>query len=102
MQPFITFRDLNNDGELCYYILQREFPHYIGRISETPKMDAIASVPITAHKLWIIYNGVLSGNYIPAKMGVMDEVKKVFQGMSDWYYAHRVIPNPKKYKKLAF
>jgi len=101
MEPFITFRDKNNSGELCYYILQREFPHYIGLISETPNLKALACVPITSHNLWVIHNGVLAGNYIPAQRDVMDEIKKVFQGMSDWYYAHRVIPNPKKYKKLA-
>lgn len=100
MSPFITFRDTDKSGALQYYILQRDFPHYIGRISERPEVSLIEPTMVPNYKLFIIFGGVLQGNFLPAHSGIEDELKGVFQKMADFYY-RRILEDPKRYKKWA-
>ena len=102
MSPFITFRDIDKEGNLSYFILQRQWPHYVGIITDKHSVDALASANITSHSLYVRFYGVLEGHFVPAHRGVQEEIKEVFQKMADWYYKHRVIPNPKRFKKWAY
>lgn len=99
---YITYRDNDENGELQYYILQREFPHYIGLISTYPKDSLIPSIQITNYYLWVIFNGSLRGNLIPGYKSISEDIKFVLNDMATWYYAYRIIPNEKKYKKFKY
>jgi hypothetical protein len=97
MQPFITFREMDESGQLRYYILQREHPHFIGEICYHPSGIAPAQIP--SHELWICFRGTLQGFVLPARTTVFEELYGVLTKMCDWFYANRISPNPKKYAK---
>ena len=99
MSPFITYRDIE-EGELQYYILQREFPHYVGIISTYPKTNFIESMPVTGYNLWIIFDGTIKGSVIPSYKNVYVDITSALNEMSNWYYANRIVPQEKKYKKF--
>lgn len=99
MSPFITFKDLDTKGEMQYFILQREYPHYCGRIAYYPTGGAICEVPITGHNLYVSFSGVLRGNFVPAYPKVEEEISVIFHAMALWFYENRVLKEPKRYKK---
>lgn len=101
MSPFITFKDYSANGELEYYILQRDYPHYLGKISYYPSGEPICQVPVTAHHLYVTFAGVLRGNYIPAHQGVEKEIDAVFNAMALWFYSERIMKDQRRYKKWA-
>lgn len=101
MNPYVTFRDADKEGELQYYILQRTYPHYLGRIDYFPSMDPLCQVPISGHHLYVSFCGVLRGNYVPAQKGVETEILAVLEDMALWFYSNRIVNEPKKYKKWA-
>jgi len=100
MTKYITFREKDDKGELQYYILQRDFPHYVGLISNAPKESVLMQAPIAGHYLWVVFSGTLRGNMIPAYQEIYKEIESVFTNMSEWYYINRIKPNEKKYKKF--
>lgn len=102
MQKYITFKDFNNVGELNYFILQRDFPHYLARISTFPNDIIVPSIPITNYYLWIVFNGTLRGNLIPSHKNTLEDIKFVINDMAIWYYANHIVPNEKKYKKFKY
>lgn len=99
MNPFITYRDVNEKGELLYFILQKEFPHYQTVLSEQPIKVFVNAIPISAHRLWLVFSGVLRGQMIPSYQDVDKEIIGVMQNMADWFYENRILGNDKKYKK---
>lgn len=101
MSRFITFRESSKDEELQYFILQKAFPHYMGRISDYPPERSLLKVPIANYRLWIIFNGTLRGNVIPSFVDVYKEIENVFYDMADWYYHARIENNKKKYNKWS-
>lgn len=104
MQPleYISYRENDEDGELQYYILQRDFPHYIGLISTYPKDSIVPSIQITNYYLWVVFNGSLRGSLIPGYKNIEKDIKFVLNDMAIWYYAYRIVPNEKKYKKFKY
>ncbi len=101
MTQYITFRDVDSNNELCYFILLRKWPYYIGKVIPYYQPDAIAIANVPAHSLWVVYDGVIEGRYFPSNGAMKDELKEVFQKMAEWYYANRILTNPKKFKKWA-
>lgn len=101
MSPFVTFMDEDKTGELQYYILQREFPHFVGLIAHQKAESTLTQQPILGYNLWIIFAGTIRGNFIPSYQNIQKEVDAVFLEMSNWFYQHRVLANPKKYKKYV-
>jgi hypothetical protein len=101
MNPFVTFKDTDKKGELQYYILQREYPHYVGQITYYPSGEAICQVPVSGHNLYVTFAGVLRGNYIPAYPKVNEEITAITHAMALWFYSKRVAIDPKRYKKWA-
>jgi hypothetical protein len=99
MSPFVTFKDLDNSGVMQYYILQRDYPHYLGRIAYYPTGGSICEVPVSGHNLYVSFNGTIRGNFIPAYPKVEEEITAVFHAMALWFYANRIVPDPKRYKK---
>ena len=102
MSPYITYRELDNAGELQYYILQRDFPHYIGLISTYPKENIILPIQITGYYLWVNFDGTLRGDLIPNYRNISEDIKFVINEMAIWYYANRIVPKHKKYKKFKY
>ena len=102
MQRYVTFRDTDNEGELQYYILQRDFPHIVAKITTYPVENKLSYTQITGYYLWITLTGTLRGDFIPNYVNILEEIKFVIEDMSIWYYENRIIPNEKKYKKFKY
>lgn len=101
MSPFITFKDLDGSGVMQYYILQRDYPHYVGRIAYYPTGGSICEVPITGHNLYVSFAGVLRGHFVPVYPKVEEEINVVFHAMALWFYTNRIVVDPKRYKKWS-
>lgn len=97
---FITFREENNEGDLCYYILQKNHPHYVGKIVNYPIEGAIVNMPLPEYNLWVTYAGVLEGRFVPGYKEVEADIESMFSQMAEWYYHYRIKTNPKKYIKF--
>lgn len=100
--PYITFREADSEGINQYYVLQKEFPHYVGRIDTTPIDNAFLQVPIAGHNLWLTFAGCLRGNMIPVYDGADKEREHIYQMMATWFYQNRILKEPKKYNKWKF
>ena len=100
MTPYITYRDIDERGELQYYILQRDFPHFIGVISPIPKMEFIPAIAISNYNLWVVFNWTLRGRMIPSYKEIEKEIVQQMSNMAEWYYENRILIEPKKYKKF--
>lgn len=100
MTPYITFRETDDKGELQYYILQREFPHYIGVVKSMPEATTWVNAPVAGHYLWVCFAGTLRGNMVPAFPDFHKEMESVFTSMAEWYYLNRIKGNEKKFKKF--
>lgn len=99
MNPFITFRDTASNGGLQYYILQRTWPHYLGVLTMIPIEKVLINMPIAGYQLYITFDGVLQGNYVPGHKDVYEEIQSVFTEMARWYLDKRIMIDEKKYKK---
>lgn len=99
MKPFITFRDNDKEGNLQYYILQRDFPHFIGVISSVP-VSGTWQHPIAGHHLWVVFNGTLRGNSIPNYRDISVEIDVVLSNMAVWFHAERILLDEKRFKKF--
>ncbi len=98
MIPFITYREPDEENRLCFYILQKAFPHYVGLLVSSPRENGLVNAPIPGYKLWITYAGCLHGNFFPGHSTAIAEVNQVFNLMAEWYYVNRIKIQPKKYK----
>jgi len=99
-QPFLTYRETDNDGVLQYYILQKEWPHYSGMVVTDPYFKTILKIPIAGYNMYVSFNGVLRGRCIPILKGEDKEMLVVLQNMGSWFFDNRILPNPSKYKKF--
>jgi len=99
MKPFITFREEDEQGELQYYILQKAFPHYLGRIVSQKLESNLMQKPVSGYNLYVVFNGSLRGNLVPAFKDVYEEIENVFHAMADYFYRERILKEEKKYQK---
>lgn len=99
MNRYITFRDNDSNGKLQYYILQRDFPHYVGIISLAPISGAMCCSPVSGYNLFIVFAGVLRGDYLPAYSGMKQDIENVFNDMAAWYFDQRIRVNERRYEK---
>lgn len=100
MTRYITFRDVDFNGNLQYCILQRDFPHFIAVTSEIPITHIVEPLPITGYNLFLVFQGTLRGiSTIPAYANIIEEIKVILTDMGRWYYDERILSDPKKYKK---
>lgn len=101
MQPFISYRENNETGILCYYILQKKHPHYIGIVSVGKLDTVLSSVPIAGYNLYVNFDGVLeSKSFIPSYKDVLVDIELSMGRMGDWFLNNRIIPDAKKYQKF--
>lgn len=99
MSPYITFRELNN-GKLEYYILQKAFPHYVGRLSTNQYEEALFKSEMPGYAMIIVLEGTLRGAAIPNYRDVADEIQSCLQNMAAWFWAERIQENQKKFEKF--
>lgn len=99
MSPYVTYKDTDKKGNLQFYILQRDFPHYVGYLSYFPVEGALAQIPISGHNIWVVFGGTLRGNYVPSYSDVILQIEITMQFMATWFYENRILPDQKRYKK---
>lgn len=102
MSPYISFRDTDKEGNLRYYILQRNHPNYLALVSEKPYPESLFCMTVPGYNLWVVFSGTLLGFYIPMYFGVDKEIQGVFTEMTDWFLRERILKEPKKYKKWHY
>jgi len=100
MIPYITYREIDSEGRLCYYILQKQFPHYKGIIALGKLENALSSAPIAGYKMYVNFNGTLRGNLIPSYNDVMKEIDIIMEDMAIWFLNNRILADQKKYSKF--
>ena len=98
--PFLTYRELDSGGRLCYYILQKAFPHYKGIISVGVLEEALSSCPVMGYNLYVNFSGCLQGNILPAYQDALKEINHVMFEMATWFLYKRVLIDEKKYNKF--
>lgn len=98
--PFITYREQNEDGLLCYYILQKQFPYYLGIVSVGQLPESLASSPVGNYNLYVNFHGNISGNYVPNYKDVIVDISACMWDMANWFYENRVRTQPAKYAKF--
>lgn len=99
-QSFITYREENETGLLCYYIVQKAHPHYCAIVSVGPLTDRLSSVPVGGYNLYVNFNYCLRGHYVPSYNDVMDEISAVMWQMSNWFLINRVLTDQRRYSKF--
>ena len=50
MIPFATYRELVN-GQLEYFLVQKDYPHFLGRIVTAPIAKALVNEPVAGYNL---------------------------------------------------
>ena len=98
--PYLTFRDKDKNGDLQYYILQREQPHYVGIIKTAPSETAIVQHAVPGYHLWVVYSGVLRGNYIPSSKQQVFDLENIYMNMAMWFVTERIHDEEKRFKKF--
>ncbi len=97
--PFLTYRE--KDGDILgYFILQKAFPHFCGKLVGYPVEGAIINTPIAGYNFYVTFNGTIRGNMIPNYRDVEDEIKNVFEAMALWYLHNIIEKNEKLYSKF--
>lgn len=96
---YITYREEYN-GELCYFILQKAFPNFVGRVVNYPVEGALANAPIAGFNLWVTFAGRVDGNFLPSEKDILTQIEAIFFSMAEWYFANRIEPHYKKYLKF--
>lgn len=100
MIQYITYREIDTEGRLCYYILQKEFPHYKGIIALEKLENTLSSAPIAGYKMYVNFNGTLRGNLIPSYNDVLKEIDIIMEDMAIWFLNNRILADQKKYSKF--
>ena len=100
MIQYITYREIDTEGRLCYYILQKEFPHYKGIIALGKLENTLSSATIAGYKMYVNFNGTLRGNLIPSYNDVLKEIDIIMEDMAIWFLNNRILADQKKYSKF--
>lgn len=99
--PYISYREPNEDGLLCYYILQKAHPNYVGIIANGILEKALSYAVVPGYSLYVNFAGTIQGNFIPHHQFVLEEIGIVMTAMSDWFLYNRIATDLKKYNKFA-
>lgn len=100
MTKFVTYRDVDIDNNLQYFVLQKDFPHFVGMICPIPKIELVPAIAISNYNLWMVFNYTLRGKMIPSYKNIEQEILQVMSDMAEWYYENRILTEPKKFKKF--
>ena len=81
------------------YILQKLFPHYIGRIQYQPEPNPFIQGQIPFYHIYIVFNGTLSGNKILLTDAWQHQLTTIWNEMCQWYREERIEKSPARFKK---
>ena len=98
--PYISYREPNEDGLLCYYILQKAHPNYVGIIANGILEKALSYAVIPGYSLYVNFAGVLNGRFIPSYPDVLKEIDLTINDMAEWFYYNRISGQLKKYSRF--
>ena len=98
MEGFITYRE-DDGGVPSYYILQKAFPHFVGRLVDNPYFSSLLNAPVPHTKLYVAMTGTLRGNTVPSYQNIQEQIKAAALDMALWYYENRILTNPKKFQR---
>ncbi len=99
MDKYITYREVDENKIFCYYILQKEHPHYKVKIAHDSIFSVVQSVPISNYNLYLVFDFCLRGRFLPSYPNLDKEIVLVMQDMANWFYENRILIDKKKYKK---
>jgi hypothetical protein len=97
VNKYVTYREPLN-GELQYFILQKQWPHFVGLLVDNPNYKTLFLTPIPHTTLYLAFFGTLQGRIFPASSST-EEISIIFTDMAQWYYTFRIENNQKRYKK---
>ena len=100
MSNFITYKELDAKGQPSYYILQKDFPHYMGVVSVTPRKYLVEAQPISGYYMWVVFDGTLRGKQVPSYTNVIEEINEAISKMAIWYLQTVILPKKENYKKF--
>jgi len=100
MQTHITFSEKTEDGEFQYFVLQKEFPHYLGQILTYPKKNIFPASAVAGYNFWVSFTGTLRGGFIPSYKDVAIEVSAALDKMALWYLDQVIMQDELRYKKF--
>lgn len=99
LNKYITFTELDENGNKIFCILQRDFPHYLAIINTYPSEGNWNSA-IGGYNMWVSFNGTLRGWFLPSYKDGSREIQMVLDDMALWYFENRINKDLQKYKKL--
>ncbi len=79
-----------------YYVLQRDFPHLIGKLSHKKEEAEQSAVP--GYHLYVVFDGVLRGNYATSDRFFLQETNMVLPDMASFLLENLII-NTEEYEK---
>ena len=89
---YILFRENANQ-----YVLQRDFPHIIGKLSNKKEEDKEQSI-IPGYNLYLVFDGVLRGNYATSDKFFLQETSTILPDMAS-FLLENLISNSQEYEK---
>lgn len=90
--PYIIYNENGSD-----YILQRNFPNYIGRV--TSKLERqIAQYPVAGYDLYVSFVGTLNGNFIQMDNLAIQHTEEIMSSMSSYFVQKLDKEKYEKYK----
>lgn len=99
MNPYISYREQNSEGQYEYFILQKAFPHIVGEIKLVPEKHFVEAATLSGYNMWVVFKNTLRGNSIPSYPDIFDEISLELEQMATWYLDNRIKINEKKYSK---
>lgn len=97
---YITFREPDENGKLRHFVLQKEFPHNLGRVDNQPNLTSLAQGTIPGYNLWIVSVGTIRGNTVYYYPKHEIDMANIFNNMAIWYLNERIKKNEKLYEKF--
>jgi hypothetical protein len=90
---YIIFRE---DASL--YILQKNFPYYIGKLTNNPK-EGISQYPITGYRLYVSFAGTLIGKYINSDKFSIQESFPILSDMGNFVLEMHILKHQEDYER---
>lgn len=84
-KKYILFRE--DDGS---YILQKDFPHCIGKITKNKTDDVISQYPISGYRLYVNFCGTLRGNYATSDKFFVQESTSILSDMANFLLENKI------------
>lgn len=90
---YIIFRE-----DVSLYILQKNFPHYIGKLTNNPQ-EGMSICPITGYRLYISFAGTLIGKYINSDKFSIGELHPILADMGNFMLERHILKLGEDYEK---